>query len=64
MHTLVNHIGNSVVRVHSPNGLTSMSPEERQAWFDKAWEAGDPTVKRIVEMVCKINRNILAREGA
>lgn len=61
MVTVVKHIGNTRITVHSPNGIIAMTPEERQAWFKKAWESGDPVVKGIVEAVCRIHRNRAAR---
>lgn len=61
METVTRMIGNTKITIHSPNGLISMSAQERQEWFHSEWAKGNPVVKRIVEVM---HKNLMAREVA
>lgn len=54
METVTRTIGNTKITIHSPNGLISMTPEQRTEWFQSEYKKGNPVVKRIVEAMFKI----------
>jgi len=42
-------VGNTTVTIHSP--LVNMTKKERQEWYAREWEKGNPVLKGIVEAV-------------
>lgn len=54
MVTVIKQIGETRIIVHSPSGFIKMSPEEQRQWFSEQWEAGDPVIRNIVDIVCRI----------
>jgi len=45
--------GNSVVIIHSPNGLISMSTEQQRAWFECEWKAGNPAIRSLADAMIR-----------
>ncbi|QQE79632.1 hypothetical protein [Alicyclobacillus sp. SO9] len=64
METVVKKIGNTKITVHSPSGIISKSPVQRQKWFREEWAAGNPVVRSIVDAAFKLQVSEAARNEA
>ena len=60
--TTTTQVGLTTIRVHSPNGINVMTPQERQAWFDAEYEKGNPAVIELVETALEMHLRAEERE--